>query len=95
MNKIYINKVYKLLKIYEESSWSDFKSYLFKLIIELDGKSNPSPELQQTITKLKGLNKQDELADNNKRNHDAMKSLIFGICGRLEREEKPTESKGE
>ena len=50
MNKVYIGKVYKLLKIYGESSWKDFKLYLFKLIVELDGKSNPSPELQQTIT---------------------------------------------
>lgn len=88
MNKLYIGKVYKLLKIYEESSWEDFKSYLFKLIIELDGKSNPSPELQQTITKLKGLNKQDDLRENNQNNHDVMKSLIFGICGRLEREKE-------
>lgn len=88
MNKLYIGKVYKLLKIYEESSWEDFKSYLFKLTVELDGKSNPSPELQQTITKLKGLNKQDELRENNQSNHDVMKSLIFGICGRLEREKE-------
>lgn len=88
MNKVYIGKVYKLLKIYEESSWKDFKLYLFKLIVELDGKSNPSPELQQTITKLKGLNQQEELQDKTQTNHAIMKSFILGICGRLEREKE-------
>jgi len=88
MNKVYIGQCYKILKIYEESSWKDFKSYLFKLITELDGQSNPSPELQQTITKLKGLNKQDDLQDKSQSNHDVIKSLIFGICGRLEREKE-------
>lgn len=71
-----INKIFKVLPIYEESV-SYYPNYLHRIIIELSGEA-PSDVLDETIVALKGLEAQGANVT-----HSDVKGLIFYHIDRL------------
>jgi hypothetical protein len=77
-----IKDLHKLLRVYEEREFDDYKVYLSGLIQELDGIEEPSNELSKIIRRLKGLRKwsADETT------HKDVRDCVLDGRGRLERE---------
>lgn len=83
MNYVEIIKgLHKLLRVYEEREFDDYKAYLGTLLQDLDGIDNPSSELKHIIRRLKGLRKWSE----NETTHRDVKDLVLDGRGKLERE---------
>lgn len=79
-----IKELHKLLRVYEEREFEDYKSYLSTVIQDLDGIEEPTPELQRVIRRLKGLRKWTK----EETTHHDVKDCVLDGRGRLEREQK-------
>jgi hypothetical protein len=77
-----IKSLHKLLRVYEERDFNDYKSYLSCLIQDLDGIDEPSEELVRLIRRLKGLKKWTE----EETTHHDVKDCVLDGRGKLERE---------
>lgn len=77
-----IKELHKLLRIYEECDFEDYKVHLSTLIQQLDGIDEPSEELQKIIRRLKGLRKWTL----EETTHRDVKDCVLDGRGSLERE---------
>ena len=79
-----IKELHKLLRVYEERDFEDYKSYLSTVIQDFDSIDDPSRELKRVIKRLKGLRKWSE----DETTHHDVKDCVLDGRGRLEREHK-------
>lgn len=78
-NEEIIQKLYKLLVVYEKYDFSAYKSYCLSLIQMLEGLENKY--LEETLLRLKGLYKYSK----EQTEHDSVKDIVLDGCNRLQR----------